>query len=216
MSILRYQQYRWVYILGAGVTFVNALFLHNALLSTVSLVVLYGILFYKGIHILRCYRQTNRQHASMDKAVFTKTYRVFRVRVALFWLAFIALCVTGKFIFHMARGYFYCCTFFFLFLDRWFVNVICLLQKLSDPRGTVVLCCCGCPCRGWDLMMIHTPLLFALEHQNMLENALILLSSALAVASFFCWETHKYHLVEVRKKCPVACDLQLCKEHHPG
>ncbi len=214
MKIRKYQQYIWVYVLGTGLTFVNTQFLHDSALSKFCLVVLYGILFYKGMHILRCYQQTETLHTSMDKEVFTKTYHVFRMRIALFWLAFVGLCFVGKFIFHIARGYFYCCTFFFLFLDRWFVNVICLLQKLSDPKGTMVLCCCGCPCRGWDLMMIHTPLLFALQNQGGIKNALILLSSMLAALSLLCWEIHKYHLVEVRQKCLTSCDLTLCREHH--
>lgn len=213
MNFCKYQHYIWVYVLGTALTLGNGLFLQNALLTHLSLALLYGILFYKGVYILLRYQKTANCHQPMDRGAFSKTYHRFRLRVVLFWLAFIALCFLGKFIFLVERIYFYSCTFFFLFLDRWFVNAVCLLQKFSDPKGLVVLCCCGCPCRGWDLMMIHTPLLFALQMQGGVENILILLSSLLAVLSLVCWEMQKYHLVELKPKCPTACDLKLCREH---
>ncbi len=213
MKFRGYPYYIVAYILGTVVTLVNALFLRSTLVFRVALVVLYSILLYKNIHILLRYEKTGGRYKAEDRRSFGKTYRLFRIRVALFWLAFIGLCGLAKFVAHLDKVYFYGCTFFFLFLDRWFVNGICLLQKFSDPKGRTVLCCCSCPCRGWDLMMIHTPLLFALSPQGGLENGLILLSSTLAVFSLVQWETHKYQLVETRPKCAKSCDLKLCREH---
>lgn len=213
MNFRVFRCYKWVYLLGVMLTLTNAIFLHSAVLLVGSLVGLYCILFYKGVHILKLYRSHDNGHESIPRKLFDKSYRVFRVRVALFWLAFIGLCVLSKFVFHLGCQYFYSCTFFFLFVDKFFVNKICLLQKFSDPTGTMVLCCCGCPCRGWDLMLIHTPLLFALSAQSLLQNSLILFSSIFAVLSFILWEIHKYHLVEVRQKCAIPCDLKLCREY---
>lgn len=215
MKARGYQSYIWVYILGAILMFANSMFWHNDPLFHLCLLVLHSILFYKGMHIFLCYRRTFNRYPcpEAERRVFTKTYHPFRVRVALFWLAFIVLCIIGKFVLHLERQYFYSCTFLFLFLDRYFVNVVCLLQKFCDPKGSTVLCCCGCPCRGWDLLMIHTPLLFALEFQWATEAIFNLLVSILALFSFLQWETQKYHLVEVRKKCTNACDLKFCKEH---
>lgn len=213
MKFHRYQYYKWVYILGTALTFVNAMFLQSRAIAISALVLLYSILFYKGIHILRCYKKTADKHENTNKGEFNKTYRLFRIRVALFWLAFIALCLVGKFVFLLERAYFYSCTFFFLFVDRYFVNAVCLLQKFSDPKGIMVLCCCGCPCRGWDLMMINTPLLFALTHDALAENIFILLCATLAVLSLICWETQKYKLVEIKEKCQKPCDLKYCREH---
>lgn len=212
MKIRKYPYYQWVYMLGAVLTLINGIKLHNVSVSICSLVMLYGILLYKSIHILRCYKRTGSVHPSMRRREFTKTYGLFRLRVALFWLAFIVLCLLGKLMFKINHHYFYGCTFFFLCLDRWFVNGICLLQKFSDPRGKTVICCCSCPCRGWDLMMIHTPLLFALEPQWSLENGMIILSSTLGLISLICWESNKFHLMDVRPKCPTSCDLKLCRE----
>lgn len=213
IKLKEYRYYIWVYILGAVLTFCNTMFWQNGSISTISLLVLYCILFYKGIHILVCYKRTEDKEKRYAKASFGEKYSLFRMRVAMFWLAFIALCVLGKFELKLDTGYFYSCTFFFLLLDRLFVNVGCLLRKCSDPKGEMVRCCCSCPCRGWDLMMIHTPLLFALQKGSVEENIFISLASVLALISFVCWETEKYYLVEEKEKCPKACDLRLCKEH---
>ncbi len=213
MKTRGYQSYIWVYILGTALTLANGLFWHSELLFHLSLTLLYCILFYKGVHILLCYSKTAKIQPTLSRVIFHKTYRTFRLRVALFWLAFIGLCILGKYVLHVATQYFYSCTFFFLFLDRIFVNKLCLLQKFCDPKGAIVPCCCGCPCRGWDLMMIHTPLLFALKLSWSLESLLVILSSILALFSLVQWEIQKYHLVELRKKCAKPCDLKLCMEH---
>lgn len=209
----QYEYYRWVYIIGTVLTFVNCTFVQNVYVTRLSLLVLYGILSYKGIHILMRYRKIENKFEKADKVAFGETYHPFRFRVAMFWLAFVVLCVLGKFVVKIDHRYFYCCTYFFLLLDRLFVNVGCLLRKFSDPKGDMVICCCGCPCRGWDLMMIHTPLLFALHQQGMMENTCICLSSVIAMISMVCWEKQKYSLVEVRKKCIKACNLTLCREN---
>lgn len=215
MKSKSYPWYMWVYAVGTIVTLINCRFFQNTILFHLSLVVLYGILFYKGIHILHCYRHSQHRYSPIDKADFAQTYRPFRIRVSLFWLAFIALCVVAKWVVSIDAAYFYSCTYFFLLLDRLFVNVGCLLQKFSDMHPKVIQCCCGCPCRGWDLMMIHTPLLFALQSQAIVENSLICLSSALAAIALYWWEKTKYSLVEVRGKCANACNLTLCREHRP-
>lgn len=216
MSVRGFQHKIVIYILGTLLILLNGFWLHSRILFQITLAGLYCILFYKGIRIQFRYGKSHKRHNPMDRAAFAKTYRQFRVRVALFWLAFVALCALGKWVVKIESFYFYGCTFFFLFLDRWFVNVFCLLQKFSDPKAKVVVCCCGCPCRGWDLMMIHTPLLFALQRQSGVENGLILLSSTLGVLSFLGWERQKYQLVEVRHKCKKSCDLKLCREHQHG
>lgn len=208
-----FHYYKWVYIFGAILTFSNAMFINNKFLLISCLVIMYCILFFKGIHILKQYKKTRNTNQSIPKKIFDTSYRIFRSRVALFWLAFIVLCYLGKFVFQISHQYFYCLTFFFLFLDKFFVNVVCLLQKFSDPTGKIVLCCCGCPCRGWDMMLIHTPLLFALNQDSLIQNLMIIISSILAVLSLIQWEIHKYHLVEIRPKCSYSCDLKLCREH---
>ncbi len=206
--------YTWVYLTGAVLTFVNGVWLKNVYLAQACLFVLYCILFYKGVHILIAYRRTKqRAYQSIEKSLFAKTYRTFRLRVLGFWLAFAALCVVAKFVLKLNHDYFYCCTYFFLLLDRLFINVRCLLRTFCDPKSKVVLCCCGCPCRGWDLLMIHTPLLFALQYQAVLENALIATSSIVAAVSMFCWEKAKYSVVVAKKKCAGPCNLSLCREN---
>lgn len=210
----QYKYYMWIYIIGTILTLVSSLVIQNANLLYGCLFVLYCILFYKGVHILYCYKKAKEKaYQSFDKKKFSETYNIFRLKVALFWLAFIVLCIIGKFVIKIDYHYFYICTYFFLALDRVFVNVGCLLQMCSDPSRKIVKCCCGCPCRGWDLLMIHTPLLFALNNQNMIENLFIILSSILAVLTIIGWEKEKYFLVEVRKKCVKTCDLNLCREH---
>ncbi|WP_317855544.1 hypothetical protein [Chakrabartyella piscis] len=209
-----YRYYRWVYVMGTICTFVNGMWLHNTQLFYLSLVVLYCILFYKGIHRIISYQKAEeKNYPSVTKKEFAKKYQPFRIKVFLFWLAFIVLCTVGKFVAQIEHWYFYSCTFFFLFLDRFFVNVYCLLRKFSDPKGEDVICCCGCPCRGWDLLMIHTPLLFALEPQMILENRVIYISSGIAFLSILYWEKSKYALVEVKKMCAKACNLSLCREN---
>lgn len=197
-------------------TLVNGFMVHSVYLSAFCLAVLYGILYYKGIYILVRYKKIEHRYLKSDKQRFHQKYRPFRIRVALFWAAFIVLCIIGKFVFQIDKLYFYSCTFFFLVLDRLFVNVGCLLRIFSDFKGEMVLCCCGCPCRGWDLMMIHTPLLFALHPQSVVENVLICLSVILAIISFVCWEKEKYSLMDVRKRCAKSCNLNLCREHLPS
>ncbi len=214
MRFTQYKNYIWVYLLGTILILLNCVIGSNMYVYYACLGVLYCILFYKGIHILFCYKQTEMlQYQASNKSDFHEKYVGFRIKVLAFWLAFVGLCILGKFVVKMDHQYFYGCTFFFLLLDRWFVNEGCLLQKFSDPQKEVVLCCCGCPCRGWDLLMIHTPLLFAINHQSSVENLLICLSSLLAVISILCWEKEKYKLVEVREKCVKSCDLNLCREH---
>lgn len=177
------------------------------------LLVLFFILTYKGIHILIRYKKTETKYPKQQKQEFNKKYTQFRIRVALFWLAFIALCILGKFVFHLMSWCYFCCTYVFLITDRLFINVGCLLQNFSDPKKKVVICCCGCPCRGWDLLMINTPLLFALNCHELIQNIFIIISTILAVVTMIFWEKGKYHLVEVRKKCKKPCNLSLCREH---
>ncbi|MFI3212345.1 MAG: hypothetical protein R3Y24_03300 [Eubacteriales bacterium] len=206
--------YIWVYILGTIFTFINYMFVQSIYISNILLCVLFSILCYKGISICIHYKQARQKnYFSFGRKEFSEKYKGFRIKVLLFWIAFILLCMIGKFVIQLRYQYFYSCTYFFLLLDRVFVNMGCLLQKFSDPRGKVVLCCCGCPCRGWDLLMIHTPLLFALNSENIIENILIGISSVLAVISMVQWEKEKYSLVEVRKKCANTCNLSLCREH---
>ncbi|MFI3169450.1 MAG: hypothetical protein R3Y06_05875 [Faecalibacterium sp.] len=216
IKVKSYQSYTWIYALGAVLTLVNGLLLQNKYISKICLFVLYLILFYKSVQILIHYNRTEKkQYQSIDKKQFANRYSPFRLRVLLFWLAFAALCVVAKFAMALEYHYFYSCTYFFLLLDRLFINVGCPLRFFSDPQKETVLCCCGCPCRGWDLLMIHTPLLFALHAQALVQNSVIMLSSALAAISFLCWENAKYRLVENRKKCPTSCNLSLCKENRP-
>lgn len=213
----RYKQYRyyiWIYVAGAVLTFANSMWIQSKFLFYPCLVVLYGILFYKGIAIFMHYKNARlRNYCSIDKKEFSDKYRWFRIKVALFWLAFIILCLVGRLVFEIDYQYFYSCTYFFLALDRWFVNEGCLLRKFSDFKNKTVKCCCGCPCRGWDLSMIHTPLLFAISAQSIAEDVLICVSSILAVISLINWERAKYRLVEVRAKCPKVCNLSLCREN---
>lgn len=191
----------------------NALFWQNNLCFNLCLILLYCIVFYKQIDILRCYRKTKAIKTNVDKQSFDNTYHSFRVKVALFWIAFVVCCIIGKYLLHIKAQYFYSCTFFFLFLDKVFVNMTCLLKKLCDLKGTTVLCCCGCPCRGWDLLMIQTPLLFALDFSLSAYSFLIILSSILAIFTFIQWEKQRYSLVRVMPKCAKSCDLKLCLEY---
>lgn len=208
-----FSYYKWVYIAGIIITFLNCMFIHSVQLMKVCLVVLYCILFYKGIEILRRYKKVGKKaYQKIDKRIFDAKYRSFRIKVFLFLFAFIILCMIAKFVVKIDYNYFYSCTFFFLLLDRLFVNTGCLLRIFSDAKN-VVSCCCGCPCRGWDLIMIHTPLMFALNCQCVLENVLIVASSVLAFISFVCWERNKYILVETRERCEKACNLSLCREN---
>lgn len=214
MKFKQYRYYRWVYLMGSILVLVNGVLLQNMYITNFYLTLLFCILFYKSVHILIRYQKVEaKAYPRIEQTEFIKKYKTFRIRVLLFWLAFVVLCVVGKFVAQIEHWYFYCCTYFFLLLDRLFVNVVCLLRKFSDHKGEVVLCCCGCPCRGWDLMMIHTPLLFALQKQGGVENILICLASILAVISIICWEKKKYSLVEIKRKCKKSCDLQLCREN---
>lgn len=210
----QYQNYTWVYLIGAVLTLVNGIWFQNAYLMYACLFLLYCILFYKSLHILVAYRQAaNKGYQKVDAKAFAATYNPFRLRVSLFWLAFILLCFFSKFVLQLDDYYFYSGTFFFLLLDRWFINIKCLLRLFSDPKKKIVQCCCGCPCRGWDLMMIHTPLLFALEYQAVLENAFVAVSSIIAAVSLLCWEKAKYSLVVVKTQCATPCNLTLCREN---
>ncbi len=214
VKLRQYPWYMWAYLLGTVLTLTNYAFLKNTYIATFCLFALYCVLFYKGVHILISYKRTEQKgYQSVDKKQFAAKYNPFRVKVLLFWLAFVALCIFGKFVARIEHYYFYSCTYFFLLLDRWFINVKCWLRAFSDTKKQVVQCCCGCPCRGWDLMMIHTPLLFALEYQALFENALIAVSSIIAAVSMICWEKAKYSVVEVKKKCPRPCNLSLCREN---
>lgn len=205
--------YLWIYAVGTVLTFVNYMFIRSQYLSDFCLFILFCILFYKSTHILMCYKKSEHKYKKLDKRVFVAKYRQFRCRVASFWLAFVVLCILGKIFIQIEYYYFYSCTYFFLLIDRLFVNFGCLLQKFSNTKNKIVVCCCGCPCRGWDLMMIHTPLLFALNRQHVIECVLICASSALAVISMVYWESGKYHLVEEKPKCPKVCNLSKCREY---
>ncbi len=210
----RYQNYTWVYLIGAVLTLANGIWFQNAEVSYACLFLLYGILFYKSAHVLVAYRRAGKkEYERVEAKAFATKYNPFRLRVSLFWLAFIVLCLVGKFVWHLNDYYFYSCTFFFLLLDRWFINIKCLLRLFSDPGKKIVKCCCGCPCRGWDLMMIHTPLLFALQYQAVLENAFVAVSSIIAAVSLLCWEKAKYSLVMVKAQCATSCNLTLCREN---
>lgn len=208
-----YRCYKWVYIAGALLILLNCLVIDSVHFMKICLFALYSILFYKSVEILQKYQKINKTaYKKIAKKEFSFKYSSFRLKVFLFWSAFIILCFIAKFWLKIDHNYFYSCTFFFLLLDRLFVNEGCLLRKFSDAKKTVI-CCCGCPCRGWDLLMINTPLMFALNNRYAFENIFIWISSILAVISFVSWEKRKYILVVVRKKCLKPCDLSLCREN---
>ncbi len=210
----KYQNYTWVYLIGAVLSLANGLFFQNKTTASACLLLLYCILFYKSAQVLIASRRAAAKAYPRAAAHdFAQKYNPFRLRVLLFWLAFALLCVIGKFVWQLESYYFYSCTFFFLLLDRWFINIKCLLRLFCDPRKKIVECCCGCPCRGWDLMMIHTPLLFALQYQAVLENAFVAVSSIIAAVSLVCWEKAKYSLVVVKAQCATPCNLSLCREN---
>lgn len=116
-KLKQFHYYIWVYIIGAILTFINGKWIQNTFLTYLCLAILYCILFFKGIHILFLYKKASKKkYPIITKKKFTKQYRPFRMKVFLFILAFLVLCVLGKFVLHLNNYYFYSCTFFSSYL----------------------------------------------------------------------------------------------------
>lgn len=202
------------YLVFSILTIMNIIYFKVECLFVIMRVILYCILCYKGVKILHRYGMASKKNNPVAvKKEFRVQYRWFRTQVALWWIAFIVICGMVKHIWKLDYNYFFFLSFFLLALDLIFVNVVCLLKVFSDPKAKVVKCCCGCPVRGWDLLMINTPLLFAYNTDIRAENLLTVLVMILAIASFIRWEQSKYYLVEIRNKCKKSCELQLCVEN---
>lgn len=195
-------------------TFANEVLWKHEFLAVCCRVVLYMILFYKGIVIwYRYYKTASKGYVEIEKKAFRKKYRGFRTKVSLWWIAFAVICGVAKHIWMLSCNFYFALAFCLLAVDLIFVKTICLLQLFSDPKAKVVKCCCGCPLRGWDLLMINTPLIFAFRLDNLFEDILTVIAIFLGVVSFIYWEKYKYILVEDRSKCQSCCELKLCREY---
>lgn len=208
-----------LYILFFALVVCNQILWNIKIVESLLRIVLYGILLFKGIGIIYRYSKAiNKQPGAKqvfvdDKKKFTQKYRWFRLQVSLWWIAFTIICGIVKYIWNTDYNYYFGLSFLLLAVDLIFVNYTCLLQIFSDPKAKVVKCCCGCPVRGWDLLMINTPLLFAGNTDVPSENIFTIIAIILAVISFMYWEKNKYTLVEIREKCARSCDLKMCVEY---
>lgn len=202
------------YILLSLLTFINQFFWKIEVLSIILRMIMYGILYYKSIKMLYIYHKAHKKtYPSAVKTEFKERYKWYRTQIILWWAAFAVLCGVSKCVWNLNYNFYFSLAFFLMAVDLIFVHTVCLLQIFSDPKGKVVKCCCGCPVRGWDLVMVVTPFLFAYNTDFILENILTLLTIILSTIVFVYWERYKYFLVEVRKKCNTFCDLKICIEN---
>lgn len=213
-KLRNYKVYISFYMVLCILMYLNEKFWEHESIAIICRIILYAILFFKGIKILQRYsRSAKKSLVPAGKTEFASKYRGFRISISFWWIAFIVLCGVVKYIWTVNYNYFFSLSFLLLATDLIFVNYACLLKIFSDPKGKVVTCCCGCPVRGWDLLMINTPLLFAYNTDVPLENIFTGIAMILAISSFFAWEKYKYILVEVRTRCKKSCNLKLCIEN---
>lgn len=204
-----------IYFVLALIVGVNAIFFSNNHISRIGKGVLWLILIYREIKILHNYRTVSKANLeSIDKPEFHKTYRPYRIKVMAIWLIFVGVCIAGKFIENLSADIYFCVALFFFFLDLAFINILCPLKLLSDPKKKAVTCCCGCPCRGWDILMINTPLFFAISSKYLYEEILTIIVILIGIVTFIQWERMKYVLVVNKKiKCAHSCNLSRCIEY---
>ncbi len=203
-----------VYILLSLLTFCNQLLWKHEMLATALRVIIYVMLYYKSIKMLYIYNKAaKKEYPSAIKSEFNERYKGYRTQIILWWTGMAVVCGAVKFVWDLDYNYYFSLAFLLLAVDLIFVHSICLLQVFSDPKAKVVKCCCGCPIRGWDLVMVNTPFLFAYNTDNVGENLLTLIAIILSIFTFVYWERYKYFLVEVRRKCDNFCDLKICIEN---
>lgn len=213
-ELLRFKFCTSFYLLFCVIIVGNEMFWKQEYLSVLCRYVIYVILVYKGVKILgRYYKASKKDYLETPKQEFRNKFRWFRIQVSLWWIAFTIICGVVKFVWNIHYNYYFGLSFLLLATDLLFVNETCLLQIFSDPKAKVVKCCCGCPVRGWDLLMINTPLLFAFNPDRIFENICTICVLILAVISFICWEQSKYILVENKEKCQKSCELRMCIEN---
>lgn len=203
-----------VYILLSILTFCNQLILKHEILATILRITIYVMLYYKSIKMLYIYNKAaKKEYPSAIKTEFKERYRWYRTQIILWWAGLAVLCGAAKYIWHIDYNYYFSLSFLLLAVDLIFVHSVCLLQVFSDPKAKVVKCCCGCPVRGWDLVMVNTPFLFAFNTDVVWENFFTLAAIVFSIYTFVYWERYKYFMVEVRNKCKTFCDLKICIEN---
>lgn len=211
----KYRYYMWTYFVLAMIVGVNAVFFSLELVTRLGRGILLGILLYREVKMLHSYRGiSTHSEKEIEKSNFTEKYRPYRVKVLLIWILFAVLCIGMELAMKVATDIYFAIALLFFFLDLLFINTICPLQVLSDPKKKAVTCCCGCPCRGWDILMINTPLFFAVNSDYIYENVITMIAIILGIVTFVQWERRKYVLVVDRKvKCAHSCNLSRCIEY---
>lgn len=203
-----------VYIVLSVLTFCNQLLWKHEMLATILRGVIYVMLYYKSIKMLYIYNKAaKKEYPVANKKEFNERYKGYLTQIILWWSGMAVVCGAAKYIWNVNYNFYFSLAFLLLAVDLIFVHSVCLLQVFSDPKGKVVKCCCGCPIRGWDLVMVNTPFLFAYNTDNVGENLLTLIAIILSICTFVYWEKYKYFLVEVRRKCDKFCDLKICIEN---
>lgn len=215
MKLKKYTYHMWGYLVLGIIVGVNAICESSEIVDRLGKLLLLGILFYREIKMLCSYKKIpTRNERAIDKGEFVERYRPYRIKVMLIWILFGCLCVAVKLAIQISNGAYFAMAFIFFSLDLVFINHLCLLQVLSDTKKKAVTCCCGCPCRGWDILMINTPLFFAIKSEYMYEEILTIVAIILGFLTFIQWERKKYVLVIDKKvKCAEHCNLSRCIEY---
>ncbi len=215
IKLKKYSYNMWVYFILGIVVILNAVIFSDNLISRLGRGILLFILMYREFKILRSYNKIEFvSQSKLEKKEFDKRYRPYRVKVMAIWILFAVLCVAMEALMQVASDIYFSIAFIFFGLDLLFINKLCPLQVLSDPKKEVVVCCCGCPCRGWDILMINTPLFFAIKSDYLYEEILTVIAIIVGIITFIQWERGRYTLVvDKRVKCAKSCNLRQCIEY---
>ncbi len=125
-----------------------------------------------------------------------KSYFLYVRFILCIWLVFLCACMLVSRLFAPSPLLFLAGVFFLYALDMVFYSAFCFLNYLANRiYKTEIRCCYLCPVRGWDLLMLHLPLLFVWPAVSMFLKPVLLCVLVLSVLGFLFWEYGKFFVL---------------------
>ncbi|MBR1737968.1 MAG: hypothetical protein IJ736_13320 [Firmicutes bacterium] len=140
-----------------------------------------------------------------------KDFMGYRTIIALYWLFFVICCVAANFVFYVDSISYLIGVYFLFALDIVFCTNYCFLNQLAYYlTKTKIKCCYGCPVRGWDMLMLTSPVLFLYNDVHIFSKIWIIISVALSIIAMAYWEKIKFYFISIiitHEGCDRICNI---------
>lgn len=126
-----------------------------------------------------------------------KQYSIYLLSVLSIWGIFLFFCYVGKQFLILFPGFCLAGLFFLKALDIFFFSRYCLLNHIVNFFfQTDFDRCAFCPVKGWDLLILVSPVLFLLDYTTEFSRVFLFVSVGCALVCLLVWEWIKFFLLQ--------------------